>query len=291
MKKFGIWPAVFDGYTMNNIDSVEISANLEAFIRRPGGETVVKETDFLSGAPTVQLQTRDVLEAWNACDPLTAPRLREVDTNAQIKFRRKGSETSDADHLILTGVKGRLYVNDVGAEQNDPLGASLSATYVGLQDGANKPFVSNITTLTGTPAVTGSYKLGPLRINDVEIEQTGWRIRTGIQYATAPHSGNFYPEDGAIDSEAYMVEFTIADLNQATVLKFLEGKTFTANALACYLRKIGEDDTAAEHLRWAFAKGSFDMQTLSVSGTGDGQSRISVNLRDRPVFTSAVALP
>ena len=281
-KRYGIYPALFDGLTANNLDSVNVSADVQTLVRRAGGDVPTTASALIGAANSVSLSSRDIHEILTSAGPtLTAGGL-VVSTSASMQYRQKGETGSS--HVTITSLGGFLYVTDFGAEQGAAEGADINFVYRALSVAGNAPLTINTgAAITGAPAVNSSFKLGPLSVKGSTINVQGWRLRTGMTYTAKPHSGLIHADAGTVDEEAYTIEIDTDDATLASTLSLGESSQITSG-LTCYLRRIGTADNVASHIKVTASSGTYVVESLGGSGTGDATLRITVTINGRPTI-------
>lgn len=281
-QRYGIYPALFDSLVANNLDSVEVSSDVQLLIRRAGGAVPTTSSAIIGAANSVSLQSRDVHEILTAASPTNAAGGLAVSTLAKIQWRQKGE--SGSSHVTCTSTSGFLYVTDFGAEQSSNEGADINFVYRALSASGNAPLTINTgQALSNSPAVNSSFKLGPVQVKGSTINVQRWRLRTGISYVAKPHSGLIHADEGTIDEEAYTLEIDTDDAGVAATLSLGEASSITSGVV-CYLRRIGYADGASQHIKVNSTAGTYVVQNLSGSGSGDASSRIIVTLNGRPTI-------
>jgi hypothetical protein len=281
-QRYGIYPAIFDSFTANNLDSVGVSSDVQLLVRRAGGAIPTTSSALIGAANSVALQSRDVNEVLTAASPTSAAGGLAVSTLAKMQWRQKGE--SGSAHVTVTSVSGFLYVNDFGAEQSSTEGADINFMYRALSASGNAPLTINTSqALTGSPAVNSSFKLGPLQVKGSTINIQRWRLRTGISYVAKPHSGLIHADEGTIDEVAYTLEFDTDDAGVAATLSLGESSSITTGLVA-YLRRIGQADGNAQHIKVSASAGTYVVENLEGSGTGDATSRVTVTINGTPTI-------
>jgi hypothetical protein len=280
--RYGIYPALFDALTANNLDSVNVSADVQMLVRRAGGDVATTASALIGAANSVSLSSRDIHEILTSAGPtLTAGGL-VVSTSASMQYRQKGETGSS--HVTITSLGGFLYVTDFGAEQGAAEGADINFVYRALSVGGNAPLTINTSAaITESPAVNSSFKLGPVSVKGSTINVQGWRLRTGFSYTAKPHSGLIHADAGTIDEEAYTIEIDTDDASLASTLSLGESSQITSG-LTCYLRSIGDADDVATHIKVSATSGTYVVESLGGSGTGDATIRITVTINGRPTI-------
>jgi hypothetical protein len=280
--RFGIYPAIFDSFTANNLDAVNVSSDVELLVRRAGGDIPTTGSAMIGGANSVTLQSRDVHEVLTNAGPTLSAGGLAVSTLAKMQYRQKGE--SGSSHVTITSLGGFLYVTDFGAEQGAAEGADINFVYRALSVGGNAPLTINTSqAITGSPAVNSSFKLGPVSVKGSTINVQGWRLRTGMSYVAKPHSGGLHADAGTIDEEAYTLEIDTDDATLASTLSLGESSQITTG-LTCYLRRIGQADGNAQHIKVSATSGTYVVQSLGGSGAGDASLRITVTINGRPTI-------
>jgi len=117
--------------------------------------------------------------------------------NTDLEYRRGQNvgiryDASAAQHERLRMSKGFLYWNTIRADHQQD--ASISCRLVGVYDGTNAPLVQVGTgTLTGTPAATQFYTLGPVKVNGAALNnEQSISLDSGAQPEEAGGSGDVW---------------------------------------------------------------------------------------------------
>jgi hypothetical protein len=279
-ERYGIYPAVLDGVTLNNLDSCNVSADVQTLVRRAGGDVPTTASALIGASNSVSLSSRDIHEILTNAGPTLSAGGLAVSTSGVFQYRQKGQTGSN--HVTITSLGGFLYVTDFGAEQGSAEGADINMVYRALSVSGNAPLSINAAaSITGTPAVNSSFKLGPVSVKGANINVQGWRLRTGMTYIAKPHSGLIHADRGTIDEEAYTIEIDTDDASLASTLSLGESSQITSG-LTCYLRRIGVADAVASHIKVTASSGTYVAESLGGSGSGDATIRITVTLNDRP---------
>ena len=287
--RYSIYPAIFDSFTANNLDSVNVSADVGLLVRRAGGDVPTTSSAIISAANSVSLQSRDVHEVLTNAGPQLSARGLSVSTLAKIQWRQKGQ--SGSSHVTVNSLAGFLYVTDFGAEQGSAQGADINFVYRALSVGGNAPLTINTgQAITGTPAVNSSFKLGPVSVKGSTINVQAWRLRTGISYIAKPHSGAIHADAGTVDEEAYTLEIDTDDAGVSNILSLGESSSISSG-LNAYLRRIGQADGNAQHVKVSATAGTYVVENLSGSGTGDATQRVIVTIDGRPTIGLNQAIP
>lgn len=280
--RYGIYPAVFDAFTLNNLDSVNVTSDVELLVRRAGGDVPTTSSALIGAANSISLASRDVHEVLTNAGPTLAAGGLVVSTLAKTQWRQKGQ--SGSSHVTATSVGGFLYVTDFGAEQGSSDGADINCVYRALSVAGNPPLTINTSqAITGSPAVNSSFKLGPVQVKGSAINVQGWRLRTGFSYVAKPHSGGIHADAGTVDEEAYTLEIDTDDAGVASILSLGESSAITTGLVA-YLRRIGQADGASQHIKVTASIGTYVVQGLSGQASGDATSRIIVTIDGRPTI-------
>lgn len=281
-QRYGIYPAVFDSFIANNLDSVEVSSDVELLIRRAGGAVPTTSSAIIGAANSVALTSRDVHEVLTDASPTNSAGGLAISTSSKIQWRQKGE--SGSSHVNCTSVSGFLYVTDFGAEQSSNEGADINFMYRALSASGNAPLTINTSqALSNSPAVNSSFKLGPVQVEGSAINVQRWRLRTGMSYVAKPHSGAVHADEGTIDEEAYTLEIDTDDAAVSSTLSLGESSALSTGVV-CYLRRIGYADGTSQHIKVSSTSGTYVVQNLAGTGTGDASSRIIVTLNGRPTI-------
>ncbi len=292
-KRFGIWPAIFDAFTLNNLESVDPDSAVQVAAEKAGGESVTSFSHVESSNPTVGFKSRDIREVLNALNPTTAARGLVVSSSALIQYLKRTTPTT-ADHVTLSGTKGFLYVADFGAQHKSK--ADISLQYVALRNGGNKPLVVNVDqNLSGLPFINSSFGLGPVKFEGVQLRNVkGWRLRTGINYVVSEGDGEISPDEGTVDDASFVLEVDCDQIEVAQSANFPEGAPITVGITA-YLRRQKQgttvyDNSDPQHIAVSHNAGTYYTQSLSVSKEGDASTRLVCQFDGVPTIATGQAI-
>ena len=162
-----------------------------------------------------------------------------------------------AQHARLRAAQAFLYWNTISAshQQNADIACRLVAAY----DGTNVPLVpAGTIALSGTPAATEFYTLGPVKINGAWLtNEQDWSLSSGVTPEEAGAAGEIWNSYVGIKQTDPVL--TVNCLGNPWALEALTG-TAIATGLLLYLRKKDADghnvaDATEEHIKFSASYG------------------------------------
>lgn len=280
---YSIFPPVFDGTAINNIESVTPSAGIKEMSIMPGGAVDQAMVAMAFSDATVKMKSRDLASVLNAVSLVSG---KSIGTSAVIQYQKRlngGTFTGAGTHATLTGSLGMLLVEDIGADQDNADGAEVNLVYYPLStDGLTKPLSENISAnLASAPAVNGLYSLGPVNFEGIVgglVGVTKVRVKTGIEYKTNRSSGGVFANIGVIVKRAPTIEIEGHNLGLLNSVGFFQSAA-SAGVTAYFQRVVPGGSRVpygtASHVAVTMSTGSYVMQEIPVSQRdGDASMRL-----------------
>lgn len=292
MELFSLYPAIFDSLTVNNLRSVEPSANIQKMMITPGGSVDTALVAKAFEEPRVRLQSGDVGTILAAVSAVTG---LAVNTTGEMQYQQRqdgGVFQSSNTHFTLNSTAGFLYITDFGAEQDSQEGADIQLEYFCLKEGANPPFTASVSQpLSGSPAVNALYALGPVVYEGAQLGGIqSWRCNTGITYRAVRGDGQTAASVGSIRDRKPTIDIGLNNLSVVNDTGFGSLKA-VSSGITCYLQRVvnGGDRVAfgeSSHIAVSVAAGAYNVESIAASGDGDATPRLMVT----PTGTITVAV-
>ena len=286
MRNYGIYPAVFDGLTINHMMSVGFSNKVQKMIVRAGGSVdpaliaeVVRENE-------IRMSTGDigtVLGSVSVTNGLL------VTSTGEIQFQQRksgGVYLSTAEHVTLNSTRGMLIPNSISSTQDSQEGAALEISYMPFRVGSNAPFIVNVDqSLASAPGVNAVYKQGPVvfentLLKDIQESRTDF----GIGFVPWRGSGDIAAADGAIETRDPKMEFTARNLKLLNAIG--GGLVGMTSGITQYYRRVGLGDGTNNHIAISFSAGTYEVTDV----TGQGEKSVDQKVEVTGVGTIAIDL-
>lgn len=281
---YDIYPAIFQGITINNIQQVDPSPGVKQLIHTAGGAVDPSVIAMAFAEPSVAIKSCDIKNILTNVGLLTG---LEISSSATMQYQRRGG-TSDlfsgaGANVTLTSVLGRLILEEFGADQDSDMGIDAMLKYYPLSsDGLTAPLIFNSgASLSGSASVAEVYTLGPAVIEGSEFAGLQkCRIKTGIEYQVKRSGGSVFAQDGTIRKRNPVIEI---EAFNASFLGYtgMYSKKLTSG-VTCYFQKVdpGAGPVAhgsAVHLSVSASTGTYVVEGLSVQKEGDANLRITIH--------------
>lgn len=285
---FDIYPAVFDGTYINQLDSVDPAPGVEDLIAQAGGTVYPSANAMAFADPRVKLSSRDVQSVLAGVGLLSG---KAVSTLAKIQYQKRangGIYNGNNVHVSLSSTVGFLYIEEFGAQQGAKEGADISLSYVALYDGTNAPLVVNINqALGGSPAVNAVHQLGPVVLEGAQLLGVQkWRFKTGIEFTVKGADGEQSARIGSITKQMAQIEIEGHNLTILNSTGFFKQKM--TSGLTCYLQKVDPAQGAIAygtggHISLSATQGNYSVTGISGSKGDSAVSKITVNILNNAV--------
>ena len=186
------------------------------------------------------------------------------------QYKKGGTREGVSKHVKMVINEGMIIPRQITVANNGV--ATISYDIVCTFDGTNEPIViTKDQSLTGVPAVTEAFTVGPVNINGVAI--TGVQSITidfGINLITLGGEGEGYPTFVAIDKTAPTITIETTDADQLDDID-LAGVAQGGTDSVIYLRKIDEGsnrvlDATAEHISFTIDEGRINVSGANAPG-------------------------
>lgn len=211
------------------------------------------------------------------------------------KVRSAGAAfVSGSNYVHLTGSNALVIPTLFEVTQDgDAASAQMDVHWLSA-DGVTKGCDDASSVALAAQSFNAEYTLGPCYINGTAISGVqGFRVTPGIEVDKPPlGSGSVFPVFASIKSVTPTMQLTVNDFEafDGTV-----GDWTAMTSANFYLKKRADSGvfTAAvttEHIRFTFAAGLTDTDSISVSGNDDGSATITLHGKTLTAATG-VALP
>ena len=238
---WGIYPAVLDGVTINNLMSVDISPEIQELSVVPGGSVDRKLIATSKAEPKISFETFDVAALLGSVGLMTG-----LAVSSSYKFQAQkrsdgGVFAGSGNHITITGTTGFLKIEEITANQDADTPAMARGVFHVLYDGSTAP--TNVNTgqnLTGSVAVNATHALGPVLFEG----QTGGlggatsvTITPNIEFTMPRSDGDLVARTGAVTKRAPEIKITSLNLSNLASLS-LDTTVPINSGLTIYLQKI-----------------------------------------------------
>jgi len=206
--------------------------------------------------------------------------------NTDVEYRQGKSlgfryATSDAYNERLRLAKAFLSWDTIAADHGRD--ARISCRLVGLYDLTNAPMVQvGSGTLTGVPAITSFYTLGPVKVNGSWLESDiGWSLASGLTYEEGGSSGLLWPTYGGGQQLNQVLTLT----RRGKPWGGLSSLGSAITSLVFYLRAKAADgqgniaDGTAQHIKFTATNGVLLPDTATGAGNNATQNSSRIGIR------------
>jgi hypothetical protein len=300
MARYSIYPSIFNTggtpLTLNNVSSVRPSTGVSQLIARAGGAVTRAAVGTAFADPRVSFTTRDLATILGAVS-LTSGLAITSASLLQYQLRADGGTfAGGSSHIALRSHKGFLYPTSIRATQDQTDGVPVDLDYMVLDDGTNAVLeILSAQALSGSPAVTDIFYLGPVVVEGVQL--TGVRetsVTPGIGYETIRTDGSPYPTEGSITSVNQEMRVTSVNL-AGLAARGLFGEAISTGVTFYFQRGLhGGDRRAfgdAVHLSITAATGYYDFQEIPVEQGGDALPTLSILPTGSLAINTATTIP
>ncbi len=292
-KRFTGYPAVFSGITISDVQSVSPAPGVQKMVLTPDGSIQPAVAVEIARDPRIGLT------CFNLGHLTTIPMrscLRMSSALIQFQARATGGAfAGNGSHVTLVGTIGDLYVESIRAQQDEQSGALLTLQYVPLYDGTNPILACNVgQSLTGTPQIQYTYRLGPTVIDGTQIRGVqSAQFTTGINYSTKRGDGDKFARIGSIQALAETLEIGFDNLELINTIGF--GAKAISSGVTQYFIRNDSGPADANHFSITINAGLLEITDASQSGNEDAGPRLMVTAaRDNAAavsYTVGTALP
>ena len=297
-KYFVCADALFGATNIRQVTTANHATNQE--IRKAmnsGGNAVVQVSGKASGEIS-QIVSGDIaaLVALNT-STFCGAGLTVLSSTITIPYKIRsagGSFVSGSNNVHLTGANALIMPTSFEASQDGDFAMANMAVHWLSADGVTKGCDDATSQAIAAQAFNAEYTLGPCYINGTLIAGAqSFRVTPGIEVVKPPlGSGSVFPVFASIKAAMPTMQLTVNDWDA------IAGTVgdFTAMSSANFYMKKRADSgvftagATAEHVRFTFAAGLADTDSISVSNNDDGSATITLHGK---VLTAAasVALP
>lgn len=211
------------------------------------------------------------------------------------KIRSAGALfVSGSNNVNLTGANALIVPTSFEASQDGDFALANMDVHWLSADGLVKGCDDTVSAAIAAQAFNAEYTLGPCYINASLIPGVqSWRVTPGIEVVKPPlGSGSVFPLFASIKAVVPTMQLTVNDFDAVAGTV----GDWTAMTSANFYAKKRADagvftaSATAEHIRFTFAGGLTDTDSVSVSNNDDGSATITLHGKVLTAAT-AVALP
>ena len=185
---------------------------------------------------------------------------------------------SGTNHSQITGSNALLIPTSIEAQQDSEQGATATVEVHWISaDGVTSAYTGSAGVAIAAEAINVEFALGPADINGTDIASvTGIRVNPGLTLVKTSQAGGIMPVEVSIQMIEPTIDLTVHDIDEVIALT----DAFTAlSSFECYLRKRSDGgvyvaDITAEHIKFSFADGIIQADTIESPETGNGSTTI-----------------
>lgn len=297
-KYFVCADAVFGATNIRQVTTANHSTNQEHRKAMNSGGAAVVQVSGKAGGEISQIVSGDLaaLVALNS-NAFCSAGLSLLSSTITIPYKIRAAGAvfvSGSNNVHLTGANALIVPTSFEASQDGDFALANMDVHWLSADGVTKGCDDATGQSIASQAFNAEYTLGPCYINGTAIAGVqSFRVTPGIEVVKPPlGSGSVFPVQASIKAAMPTMQLTVNDFDA------IAGTVgdFTAMTSANFYMKKRADSgvfTAAatsEHIRFTFAAGLADTDSISVSNNDDGSATITLHGK---VLTAAaaVALP
>lgn len=211
------------------------------------------------------------------------------------KIRSAGALfVSGSNNVHLTGANALIVPTSFEASQDGDYALCNMDVHWLSADGITKGCDDVTGQAIASQSFNAEYTLGPCYINGTEIAGVqSFRVTPGIEVTKPPlGSGSVFPKFASIKSVTPTMQLTVNDFDS---IAGTVGDWTAMTSANFYMKKRADSGVftaaaTAEHIRFTFAAGLTDTDSISVSNNDDGSATITLHGKVLTAAT-AVALP
>lgn len=296
MAIFTLADFVFGATTIRQITAVDHKTNQTHRKAMTSGGNVVSQISGKDAGEVTSITSGDLagLLALNTGAFISAGATVSAGTvTVALKSRANaGSFASGSNHVAITGANAFLVPTTIEATQDGDFATCQSDLHWISSDGFTKAADDATGQALGAQTFNAEFALGPCYINGSLIEGVqGFRVIPGIEITKPPlGSGAVWPYYAMIKTMMPTMELTVNDF---AAIDNTIGDFTAMTSANCYLRKRvdgGIYSASTDNIRFTFAAGLTDTNSVTVSNNDDGSATIT--LHGKVLTTStAVAIP
>lgn len=205
-----------------------------------------------------------------------------------------GAFVSGSNYVALTGANAFIVPTSFEASQDADFATCGFDIHWLSTDGSTKGCDDASSQALASQAFGAEYTLGPCYINGTLITGVqSLKVTPGIEVVKPPlGSGSIFPFMASIKQTMPTIELTVNDF---TSVESTVGDFVAMTSANCYMKKRADSGiftsaATTEHVRFTFAAGLTDTNSVTVSNNDDGSATITLHGK---VLTAsaAVALP
>jgi len=237
-----IYAVDFDGTLIDQVVSQDITPNIEPILASGDGQVYPSFSAAGSISPRVTFSTTAVLTALTAVGVTgVAVAADALVTMYLQKYAEGGLRAGATSHLKMVASKGLLVPRRLSASMD---GVTMEYELITVFDGTNAPIILTADqSLAGSPSTGELFVVGPVKINDVQLEGIqAIELDFGIGEIVRISDGQVYPTYVAIGSIAPTL--TIETTEALALNTFgVDGTAQGATASEFYLRAVSPGGT------------------------------------------------
>lgn len=286
MPNYSGYAAVINGSAFPHIKMADPDAGVEIHTITGAGQIDPMDFSRAFMQTEIPIETQDLLRTFGSLmpDPIIGLACESTST-FQWQLASNGEFTSGSTHFVISSPRGYLYLKEINADQDSREPATAQLHYCPLTKTNVNPYqyltVSSAAALSGTPALTTHYSMGPLYINGVQRRGIlKGRLTTGIRYQPVRTDGDITAAEGKVEDRNLQLEFDLNDLSAVSSLFPSSypgwGLAPAAGQVAWYLQKCV---TGADRVAWNLGqhiKFTFDVSTIELQSVGGGRKTDAV---------------
>jgi len=291
MQNYGVYPAVFDGLTINHMLSVGFTTNVQKLIARAGGSIDPKLIAEVARENEIRMTTGDIGTVLTSVSIING---LLVTTSGEIQYQKRkdgGAFVTTAEHVTLNSTRGMLLPRTITSSQDSQEAAALELSYIPFRVGSNAPFIVNVgESLTGSPAVNLLYKQGPVvfegtTLFDIQDSMTDF----GLTFEQWRGSGETAATTGSITLREPKMEFTARNLELLGSLG--GGLTGMTTGITQYYRRDGYADNSGNHIAISFSAGTYEITDVTGQGEKSVDQKVTVMGVGQAAITIGTTIP
>ncbi len=289
-----VYDAVLGANSLRQVVSSQYSANGRVIVGRASGGVDPAALYGGQAGPAASFDSADVAGALGFAGVATGLILSSSTITIPFNERANGGTFAGAlSHSVISATDGLLIPTQIAASQDsEAVIASLALLFIS-SNGLVDPITINVNQSLAAQAFNSQFAMGPVYFGGSQVpEAVGWRVNPGIQVEGVSYNGGIYPTALHITGRNPTIEILFEDFASAATFTG-QYQAMTSAAVYGRLRTDGGTfaaDASLVHLKFSFAAGITNMDTLGGSGLNNGQ--VSVMLYGKALtFASNSSIP
>lgn len=297
-KYFVCADALFGATNIRQVTTANHSTNQEHRKAMNSGGAAVVQISGKSSGEISQIVSGDLaaLVALNTSTFCSAG-LSLLASTITIPFKIRSAGAlfvSGSNNVNLTGVNALIVPTSFEASQDGDFALANMDVHWLSADGIVKGCDDSVSVAVAAQAFNAEYTLGPCYINASLIPGVqSFRVTPGIEVVKPPlGSGSVFPVFASIKAAMPTMQITVNDFD---AIAGTVGDWTAMTSANFYMKKRADSgvftaSATSEHIRFTFAAGLTDTDSVSVSNNDDGSATITLHGKVLTAAT-AVALP